>query len=270
MTSKPQNLFTFLFGITLILTTTPALADEIWITTEASGKGAGKKVGNWAVSDDGDTRFTFAVPDNMKTFVAAKVVVIGKKDKDILYDLSLSISQNGQRHDDFTDDTFKELPALVFKDELLEIDVSLPFERIIEFFPGEDYIALHFKADKKRDVRVLGLRFQYEAAGPAGATLSIYQAAKVDYLVVSNAGSRILLRATATCNDTNDLALNIFKQLVIRTGLRVLATTRIQRGSSFSQDTVNTLTSLVQLETHENPSVGTDFGDLVINCVSVP
>ncbi len=34
MTSKPQNLFTLLFAITLILTT-PALANEIWVAPEA-------------------------------------------------------------------------------------------------------------------------------------------------------------------------------------------------------------------------------------------
>ena len=159
-----RTLSTLLLAIALSLSTmtTPALANELWVTTEGNGKGAGKKVGNWTVSDDGDTRFTFAVPDNMKAFVAAKVVVIGKKDKDINYDLSLSISKNGLRQDDFTDDTFQELPAFVFKDELLEIDVSAPFLGL-EFFPGQDYVALHFKADKKKDVRVLGLRFQYDA-----------------------------------------------------------------------------------------------------------
>ena len=149
-------------ALSFLTLTTPALANELWVTPEANGKGAGKKVGNWAIPDDGDTRFSFAVPDNLTAFVAAKVVVIGKKDKDILYDLSLSISQNGLRHDDFTDDTFQELPASVLKDELLEVDVSPPFLGL-ELFLGVDYVALHFKADKKGDVRVLGLRFQYDA-----------------------------------------------------------------------------------------------------------
>jgi len=158
MTNKPRNLFTFLFGITLILTT-PALGNEIWVEPDPRGRDD-DTIGNWVLSESGDTRFTFAIPDNMKFFLSAKVVVIGEEDADILYDLSLSIAQNEQFHDVAVVDLLDQTAELA-TDQLLEIDVSEPFENIAEFFPGVDYVALHFKADE--DLRVVGLRFQYDA-----------------------------------------------------------------------------------------------------------
>jgi hypothetical protein len=138
-----------------------ALANEIWVAPEK--KDPDKAVGNWAVTKDGDTHFSFALPDNMTDFLGAKVVVIGKKDKDITYDLHISVAQNMQRHDAISYSLTDLLETLV-KDELLEIDVSSVFPDPL--YPGYDYITLHFKADKKGEVRIIGMRFQYD--GPPG------------------------------------------------------------------------------------------------------
>ena len=138
MKLKKRNSFSLLLGIALIGVTVPrtALADEIWVTpTEAQAQGSkssksnksNKSNDNWPVTDGDDTHFSFSAPDDMEDFVAAKIVVIGTKSKNIEYDLNLSISQNGLRHDDYTDDTFQNQPATLFEDELLEIDVSLPY-----------------------------------------------------------------------------------------------------------------------------------------------
>jgi hypothetical protein len=117
-------------------------------------------VGNWAVTNNGDAHFSFALPDNMTSFSAAKVVVIGKKDKEITYDLHISVAQNMQRHDAISDSLTK-LPETLVKDKLLEIDISEIFAEI-DFLPGLDYVTLHFKADKKGKVQIIGMRFQYE------------------------------------------------------------------------------------------------------------
>ena len=97
---QAQVLFGWLLWVGLLSgLVPPALADEIWITPAA--KDADETVGNWGVTRDGESRFSFALPDDFVTFVAAKVVVIKKKDKEITYDLDLSIAQNLTRHDDF-------------------------------------------------------------------------------------------------------------------------------------------------------------------------
>ena len=144
-------------------------------------KHADKAVGDWAATRFGDTHFSFGILDNLEDFIGAKVVLIGKKDGAISYDLQLSISQNALRHDDFTD-SIQDLPALLVRDELLEIDVS-------EIFPsnlaaGVDYASLHFNArhgrrhpdgDDDEDrrggsnlVQVIGLRFQYDSVLAGG------------------------------------------------------------------------------------------------------
>ena len=102
MTSKPQMLFTLLLGITLILTAAaPAEANEIWIPPAQEAQE--KKVGNWAATKEGDTHFSFAVPNDLKSFVGASVVLISKKDTQITYDLFLSQSRDGFPHDASTD-----------------------------------------------------------------------------------------------------------------------------------------------------------------------
>ena len=138
-----------------------ALANEIWVSPAKHD--ANKTVGNWVVTNNGDTHFSFALPDNMTSFLGAKVVLIGKKDKYITYDLHISVASNEERHDAYSD-SLRKLPATLIKDELLEIEVSDIFPD--ELYPGDDYVTLHFKADKKGEARILGMRFQYE--GPMG------------------------------------------------------------------------------------------------------
>ena len=138
-----------------------ALANEIWVSPEKEDPN--KEVGNWVVTNNGDTHFSFALPDNMTSLLGAKIVIIGKKNKDITYDLNISVAANMQRHDAYSN-SLLNLPATLIEDELLEIDVSYIFPE--ELYPGDDYVSLHFKADKKGEARILGMRFQYE--GPMG------------------------------------------------------------------------------------------------------
>jgi hypothetical protein len=172
MTNKPLNLVTFLSVIALILVATPSLADEIWVTPAVVP--AEKEVGNWAVTDRGDTHFSFAVPNDLSVFAGAKVVLIRKEDMEITFDLSLSLSRDGLPHDVFTDAMADLGPEMLLKNQLREIDVSAIFP---DFDPGMDYVTLHFRAkdrdhcrkkkhtnDRRRpkDIRIIGLRFQYD------------------------------------------------------------------------------------------------------------
>src|SRR6185436_16289626 len=85
-------------------------------------------------------------------------MVIGKKNRSITYDLHLSIARDGQSHDTFSADA-TGLPATLSTDELTALDASSLFPALA---PGEDVVALHFRASPQGDLRVVGLRFEFE------------------------------------------------------------------------------------------------------------
>ena len=175
--------FSLFLGSALLslATATPVLANELWVTP--AKKHADKAVGDWAATRFGDTHFSFGIPDNFDGFLGATVVLIAKESGEISYDLHLSISQDALSHDDFTD-SIQDLPAVVVKGQLLELDVSAIFPS--DLVAGVDYASLHLNARHGRGHRdgdddddddrpqggsnlaqVIGLRFQYE--GPVGA-----------------------------------------------------------------------------------------------------
>jgi hypothetical protein len=133
----------------------PAKADEIWI---APGEKGDVPVGDWGLTPAGDAHFTFAVPETLDGFVGAQVMVIGKKNGSITYDLHLSVSKDGESQDAFTADA-TALAATLSEDELTALDASSIFPALAA---GEDVVALHFHASPQGDLRVVGLRFQFE------------------------------------------------------------------------------------------------------------
>ena len=130
-------------------------ADEIWISPGEKGDVA---VGDWGVTPTGDAHFTFAVPESLDGFVGAQVMVIGKKNRQITFDLHLSISRDGESQDAFTADA-ADLPATVSTDKLTALDASALFPALAA---GEDVVALHVRASPQGDLRVVGLRFEFE------------------------------------------------------------------------------------------------------------
>ena len=139
----------------LALLALPAQADEIWI---APGEKGDVAVDNWGLTPAGEAHFTFAVPDSLDRFVGAQVMVIGKKNGPITYDLNLSISKDGESQDAFTADATNQ-PATLTLDELTALDASAIFPALSS---GEDVVALHFRAWPKGDLRVVGLRFEFQ------------------------------------------------------------------------------------------------------------
>jgi hypothetical protein len=106
------------------------------------------------------------VPEDLVSFSGAKLVVIGKKDKELTYDLCLSISQHALRHDDYVA-SLPDQPLTISKDVLTEIDVSSIFP--LGLVPGKDYVGLYFRSKHLGNVQILGLRFMYQGvAGPEG------------------------------------------------------------------------------------------------------
>ena len=105
-----------------IMPLTAAQAKEIWIAPEKLA--AGKTVGNWAVTNEGDTHFSFGVPEDMTAFQKAKVVVIGLKTGAITYDLKLSVAKPGESHKAFTD-AQNDKKSSVALNVLKEIDKDL-------------------------------------------------------------------------------------------------------------------------------------------------
>lgn len=151
MSKRHPFLGAALLACTLAL---PAQADEIWI---APGEKGDVAVGDWGLTPAGEAHFTFAVPDSLDRFVGAQVMVIGKKNGPISYDLHLSIAKDGESRNAFTADA-NGLAATLSADKLTALDASDLFPALR---PGEDVVALHFLASPKGDLRVVGLRFEF-------------------------------------------------------------------------------------------------------------
>ncbi|MFL6200548.1 MAG: Calx-beta domain-containing protein [Thermoanaerobaculia bacterium] len=133
----------------------PANADEIWI---APGEKGDVAVGDWGLTTAGEAHFTFAVPDSLDRFVGAQVMVIGKNNGPITYDLHLSVAKDGESRNAFTADA-TGLHAILDADHLMAIDASALFPALAA---GEDVVALHFRASQLSSLRVVGLRFEFQ------------------------------------------------------------------------------------------------------------
>lgn len=141
--------------LALAILSPPVQADEIWI---APGEKADVAVGDWGLTSVGEAHFTFAVPDSLDRFVGAQVMVIGKKNGPITYELHLSVSKDGESRNAFTADA-NGLPATLGTDKLTALDASALFPALAA---GEDVVALHFRASSLSDLRVVGLRFEFD------------------------------------------------------------------------------------------------------------
>ena len=141
--------------VLLFLAAAPAAADEMWI---APSEKADFEVGTWGVTSGGDAHFTFAVPAALDGFVGAQVMVIGKRNRTITYELALSIAKDGEDHDTFTASA-TGLTAPIHVGELAALDASSVFPALAA---GEDLVALHFTSTPFSDLQVVGLRFQYD------------------------------------------------------------------------------------------------------------
>ena len=94
-----------------------AFANELWVPP--AKKDADEKVGIWAVAEK-KTHFSFAVPNNMDAFGRAVVVLIPKKTTTMTYEVDISVADNADLHDAFTN-SLSGLTAAVNEDEVTEL-----------------------------------------------------------------------------------------------------------------------------------------------------
>src|SRR4030065_2650979 len=73
-------------GILLFVLSISAQANEMWIGPKlnSSENESEQAVGDWVVAENGETHFSFAVPANMEAFTGATLVVMGRKDRNVL------------------------------------------------------------------------------------------------------------------------------------------------------------------------------------------
>ena len=148
---------------------------QLWVSPEGKD---GDTVGNWPVSKEGDVRFGFQIPPNLRQFASARVVVIPGRSGTVRYDLDISMARNGLPSD-LLNQSLKGLSMAAQEGVITEIDVTSIFPGGASLAPGQDYVALRFnangrtkgKSDKSTKkgaskLQVVGLRFEY--AGPAG------------------------------------------------------------------------------------------------------
>ena len=146
------------FGLLLALAALPATADEMWV---GPGDKADHEVGNWGVTNNGEARFSFAVPEDLASLTSVKVVLLGKKTTGIDWQADLSISQDGMAHDAFTSSGSGS--AAMTAGDIAEIDVTSIFPALSA---GVDDAGLAFQATKNGDVYVVGLKIAYERTNP--------------------------------------------------------------------------------------------------------
>jgi hypothetical protein len=141
--------------IGVLLVALPVPGAELWVAPAVQSPDT--EVGDWAVTAGGRTHFSFAIPNDMLALSSAKVVLIGKNNKETDADVYLSIAQNGLRHDDFTASLVID-PVICVADEIMEVDVTSIFPATL--YPGEDYASIYFST---KFAGVVGMRFQYES-----------------------------------------------------------------------------------------------------------
>lgn len=141
---------------------------ELWVAPAS----ANNSVDRWTVTSNGATNFAFGVPSNMIGFTKATVVAIARKTTTSKFDVSVSVAKNGENQAAFETDLSNQGPVSLSNDKLIEIDISSIIPASLE--AGQDSVAIKFEAEKKSDLRIIGLRFLYQGVsgptGPQGAT----------------------------------------------------------------------------------------------------
>ncbi len=154
--------FLLISGILLLqISAIPAVANELWVPPSE----AKSTFGNWGVTATGSAHFSFTVPDDMATFISAKIVIIPTRKLNLLYNVIITVASDGEHYTNGLESDLRLSDPVAAK-ELQEIDVSSIIP--ITLTPGRDHISIHFAshyADQPH-VKVMGLSFTY--AGTSG------------------------------------------------------------------------------------------------------
>ena len=143
----------------LLLASLTAAADEMWVRP---GDKADHEIGDWGVTNNGEARFSFAIPEDLESLTSVRVVLLGKKTKNVDWRADLSISQDGLPHDAIGSSLSGTVATTAGR--LAELDVTAVFP--VALAGGVDVAGLGFQGFKNGDVHVVGLRLAYERTDP--------------------------------------------------------------------------------------------------------
>lgn len=146
-------------ALALCLVALPLSADEMWVHP---GDKADQEVGNWGVTNNGEARFSFSIPEEIDQLTSARVVLLGKKTTGITWTADLSISRDGAARDAYT--ASGSGAESMTADVLTEVDVTSLFPAVLD--GGLDMAGLAFEGDKNGDLYVIGLRIAYSRTNP--------------------------------------------------------------------------------------------------------
>lgn len=157
---KPRCAWLAILALVVAVAAVPAAGDEFWV---APGEKNDHEVGDWGVTNTGEAHFVFAVPDDLAQLDGVVVVLLGKKDRNLTYDVALSIAQDGQDHDAFTASA-DGLPLTLVEDQITEVDVTALFPAALA--AGDDNVALSFSSQPNGQAHVAGLKVTYQRSNP--------------------------------------------------------------------------------------------------------
>jgi len=100
-------------------------------------------IGTWPVTGFGVARFGFSVPDNMASFVAARVVMRPRSSAaSTTYSVAVSVSQDGLPQNQATNVQVNQ-PLSLTGNEMKEVEISGAMAALLGS-PGRDYVSVLF------------------------------------------------------------------------------------------------------------------------------
>ena len=161
-------------ALLLAVAAPPATADEMWVHPAQQGAGGdddsdsdsdaggGSSGLDYALTPNGKANFSFSIPEELEALVSAEVVLLGKKDRTLDWEASLSVSEDGSPQDLYT--ASGSGAVAVLDGFISEVDVTSLFPAALE--GGVDVAGLRFDLHPPGHVQIVGLRLIYGRPDP--------------------------------------------------------------------------------------------------------
>ena len=129
-------------ALLLAVAAPPATADEMWVHPAQQGAGGdddsdsdsdaggGSSGLDYALTPNGKANFSFSIPEELEALVSAEVVLLGKKDRTLDWEASLSVSEDGSPQDLYT--ASGSGAVAVLDGFISEVDVTSLFPAALE------------------------------------------------------------------------------------------------------------------------------------------
>jgi hypothetical protein len=203
MTSPAQRRFTFLsiVGVLIAVVAAPVRAEEIWVAPTSQADFGGIEVASntfWPVTPAGAVRLALAIPNNLKTFQSAKLVLIPSvSSPSSVLNFFLCPAQASQVVTASCAGPFTQGFTSV-ANQLVEIDMSAAIGAHLGT-PGATYLAmLAYTTPSTTTDHIVGLRFAYTSADVSktylvmSPTVSTPAGKTATAIATCNPGDRVL------------------------------------------------------------------------------